>query len=146
MKKILEKILGRIKNFFLNLKSKLMGKRDKDYSLEEVRDAFEDYIGLIIVEFEAYDDNIEDIEEDILGKMITQIDTDNKNIYIGLADLSGNRGGFISLEPTITGRFAERIDDGMMSNWSAKYKITFIGGASIEYMDTQRTGSVSYTK
>jgi hypothetical protein len=139
MMKFFKDILDKIKSFFFK-------EKESEYNLEEIRDAFEDYIGLVIIEFEAYDDLIEDIEKDVIGKMIVYIDTDIKNIEIGLSEMSGKYGGVIYLTPTITGKFAEREDDGMMSNWSAKYKITFVGGDSIEYMDTHNTGSVSYRK
>jgi hypothetical protein len=121
-------------------------EEETEFELEEIRAAFEDYIGLIIVGFEAYDDAILDIEEGVIGKYVSEVNADREKLHLKLVNISGQYGGSVSLRPTITGQFSERVDDGMMPNWAAKYKITFVGGACIEYTDTHSTGSVSYSE
>jgi hypothetical protein len=148
MRNFIKNILNKILGYLISFRDKYLTEDtiSEGLELDEIRDAFEDYIGLIIVNFETYDDDISDIENQIAGKMVTRITSDRKNIHIGLSSLTGNSGGQISLKPTITGQFAERMDDGMMPIWSAKYKITFVGGACIEYIDTHDTGSVSFAE
>ena len=140
------KMLNKILVFILKLRDKYFPNPEiMEYDLEDIREAFEDYIGLIIVSFKTFNYDIEDIEDKIFGKMLAGIKVDGNKVYMQLSDLSGNNAGQIMLVPTMTGQFIETDNNNWVPTWATRYKLSFVGGACIEYVDGVDTGKVSYS-
>lgn len=145
VREFLSKIIDKILNFFTSFKTKYLEKKPEEvFDFEDLYLLFEDYIGLIIIDFQRFDKNIPDLMPDIVGKYISEVQIGERDIFLNLVDLYGNTNGMVVVSPAITGQFGERDEDGNPPEWSTKYKITFFGGACIEYMDVSDTGRICY--
>jgi hypothetical protein len=143
----LNDIVKKIMEFLNKIRSKIFGTPlIEEFNLGEIVAAFQDYIGLIIIDFESNNEEIPNIKEKVYGKMVTSIYTDNKEIYLALTDVSGNPAGIVTIAPTLHGEFIEMVEGGPVAMWMTQYKITFIGGAVIEYIDPTNSGTIFYSE
>lgn len=115
----------------------------EELELDDVLGLFEDYIGLVIVKFEAYQIGIPDLSQLIVGKIITKVFELDKKIVIELNNIANDRSNQLILSLGESGFFAEmEKTDPLHKN--AKYRIIFVGGSIIEYIDTQIGIEINY--
>lgn len=129
--------LDAIKTKFLTTES------PPELDLQDIQKFFEDYIGLIIVGFESYRSEIEDLDDLITGTMITKIFADQQQISISIANLYGGDLGELILHPTAGGYFAARADDASPTK-ASQFRLYFVGENYIEYLDANGIGQVEF--
>lgn len=109
---------------------------DDELALDEIADLFEDYIGLVITKFESYKIGVPDLSQLLPGKMITKVELENDKIIISLASISSDRNNKLIITLT-EGGFFSAVEKADSLHRSAKYRIIFVGGDAIEYIDTE---------
>ena len=114
---------------------------EEEFDLEPVKDFVEDFIGLIIMDMNSYQDDISLL--DIDGKMITSVCVADNKLKIRVSSASNNEHGVIEIKPTINGQFAHRLLEDE-PNDKSRFRINFYGGASLEYLDLESKGELSY--
>lgn len=108
-----------------------------------VQKFLEDFIGVIIIGFETYNDQIKNLERDIQAKMVVGVEVRDKDIWLKLSKINGKAGGYLKISPTVFGQFAESSDkDQAMVD--ALYQLTFYGGVVLEYTDFKGKGMIKY--
>lgn len=114
-----------------------------ELELDPIKNFIEEYIGLIITDFSTYNEDIEDLKIPLVGSMVTKVDITDNSIEIELSNLSGNRIGIAKMTPTLSGQFAEKSFNDYPSEFS-RYRISFYGGESIEYLDRNYDGGLTF--
>lgn len=148
-------MLKKCREFWSWLKTRLSPKEEEEieeieeakevFVLGPVKEFFESYIGVIIVGFIAFEDTIEDIETDISAKLVTRVDIVDDHILVRLSKINGSSGGSIKIVPGINGQFAER-DSEEKPVASSMWRINFYGSDTVEYIDKDGKGTVSFIK
>lgn len=114
------------------------------YSFEPVKELFEDYIGIVIVAYTTYDENILDIEKRVILKLIAEVLFESNSIVLKLNTITGEYGGYIKITPGINGQFAE-IKTTEHPAEETQYRFSFFGGDSLEYVDKKGEGKIYYS-
>jgi hypothetical protein len=123
---------------------RLTSSEDEDeITLEPVREFFESYIGVFIVGFIAFGEDIQDLETDTAAKMIIGTEIREDELYLKLSTLNSKYGGYLKISPQINGQFAERSKEDQPA-MDSRYRINFYGGDCIEYMDSDEVGNISF--
>ena len=117
--------LKQCKEIFFPKKERL----SDDFSTLElvpVQKFLEDFIGVIIVGFDSFNDKIKDLQADIQGKMVVGVELKDKDLWIKLSKINGKPGGYLKVSPTIFGQFTEgsERDHAMVD---ALYQLNFYG-------------------
>lgn len=120
---------------------KITSDEEPEFDLEPVKDFMEEFIGLIIVDMKPFRDDI--VGHAIQGKLITGVSVDGNKLKIDVVSVSGNEGGVIELTPTLSGQFAQRFSEDAPAD-SSRYRIDFLGGFSLEYLDSEDEGNIDY--
>lgn len=144
-KKILNELANKMVIFLDNLRIKfLMNDELERMDLNDVQKFFEDYIGLVIVGFESYREEIDDFDDDLAAKMITAIKHDDENVYIILSKLhGGGQAGQLILSPSLYGLFTAKMGQADPER-DSQYKIFFVGDQHIEYLDGEELAVITY--
>jgi hypothetical protein len=116
---------------------------EPEYDLEPIRSFIDEYIGLVIVNFTPFKNDVENLENNLSGKIITGVKILENKLQIKVVSLSGKTNGVIEMSPSLTGQFAERYNQDDPDS-SSRYRIIFLGGHSIEYLDNEDNGSITY--
>ena len=111
--------------------------------LVPVKSFLEDFIGVIIVDFNTLNDDIEDLAKDVQAKMVVGVEIKDKDIWIQLSKINGRPGGYLQISPTIFGQFAES-SNREQAMVDALYQFNFYGGLVLEYTDFKGKGTISY--
>jgi hypothetical protein len=113
------------------------------FSLEPIQEFLEDFIGLAIIEFKSYNDNVGDLTSDVKGKIIAKIIPSSGFLWVKLSKLNGVDGGYLKVKPNIVGEFASMdFEDEVVDR--TLYRIVFFGGACLEYLDHNTEGVISF--
>ena len=118
-------------------------EKEEEIFLEPVKEFYEAYIGVSITGFETYFEDVKDIENKVVAKMITDAKVKGEDLYLELSGLTGRHGGYLKISPSGKGQFAERINLEEPTSFS-RYRINFYGGDCIEYIDSDELGMISY--
>ncbi len=111
--------------------------------LEPIRNFMEEYIGMLIHSIDSFRDSYE-MEDDVAEcTIISSLLVDKNKIKINLSSISGVPAGTLTLSPSMKGHFAERSNSDSPI-WSSIYRINFVGGNSIEYLDPSKDESLLY--
>ena len=121
---------------------------DESFSLDELSELFDEYVGVSISGFISYKSSVPDLEQKIGPKkgilnILSGVEKDGKSIWLRLNTYSGKHGGYLKISPSLSGQFSERSaaeDPDKM----AKYRIKFAGEDCIEYSDQDDKGEISY--
>jgi hypothetical protein len=118
---------------------------EENYDMEPIREFMEEYIGLVITGFTAYEDDIDDLENEVLGRTVTSISALDNIITMELSSLTGSVVGYLEIKPTLNGHFADKVDqDDEEQDDNLRYKIEFFGGNTLHYYDSENTGNIMY--
>jgi len=150
-----DRLLNRYLNFGITLEEtfggatsieELIEEEKPELDLEPLHGFMDDYIGMMVLGMKGYADDttleIEEIEE-FQCKIISDCKLVNDAIEWHLNDIGGKPAGYLRIEPSRHGSFAER-DAGDVPVWSSRYRIFFYGGETLEYLDTEKMGSIEY--
>jgi predicted PilT family ATPase len=103
-------------------------------SLEHIKEFFEDYIGNTIIFLKEYRSSQPGKALLLSNKIIRDVSYTRKNILIKLSSLNGKNNGHIKIYVGDGGMFVEKNMSESESKF-AKYRIEFIDGNVIEYVD-----------
>lgn len=139
---IFEKVLENIYDATFDIEEEYEEVTSK-LNLEPVKSFFDEYVGEIITGFTPFGDDIKDIENSICPSVIESSSIKGNALYVKISKLNGTKKGFLKLEPSKNGEFAERFpdDEGM---WASRFRVSLYGGLSIEYLDSQLEGSILF--
>lgn len=112
------------------------------FDLQPVRDFMDEYVGMVITDYQAYQDDLDKIDN-IAGTILTAVKFDSHKIYMTLSSVAGRPKGVVALSPTLTGQFAER-NSYEEPVGSSRFRIEFFGGLSIEYLDAPKKGCATF--
>lgn len=105
-----------------------------EFDLLTVKEFLDEYIGVCITGFETYEDYIPDLEKKITSKMVTAVEIIGESIWMELSKINGAPGGYLRINPSFDGEFIEK-DVEADPYEDSKFKIIFIDGDAIEYID-----------
>ena len=119
-------------------------EEDEELDLEPLHHFMSDYIGMIVVGIKGFsDDTILEDAEKVHCKIISGCTLKEGSIVFELSNVSGGNAGYLKLSPSRHGSFAER-EPGDIPMYSSRYRIFFYGGDALEYLDTEKDGSIEY--
>lgn len=108
-----------------------------------VKNFFDEYVGAIIADYSAFADDVEDLAEDICPAVIDSTSIKGNALYIKLSEVNGGFKGYLRLEPTREGEFAQRYSEDE-EIWASRYRILLYGGSAIEYLDSNLEGTALF--
>lgn len=117
----------------------------ENINVQGLQEFFEDFIGVIMVGFNSYNQSILNLNNLIQAKMITSVRFEKNSFWIELTNLSNLPGGFIKITPTKAGQFME-LEANSAPTIDSMYRILFLGGDAFEYLDTEKGGSITFHK
>jgi hypothetical protein len=112
-----------------------------EFNLEPAKDFMETYIGVAIIGFETYHEDVEDLNDDVFGKIVVAVSVEGDSLLLKLNSLNGKPAGMLELAPSTKGQFAENTDGPI---WASRYRIVFFGGDFFEYIDHAFEGSLHF--
>lgn len=113
------------------------------FSLEPVKEFLEDFIGIAIIGFKKYHDQIPDLNLQIQKKIIAGVIIKDQAIWIKLSNFNGIDGGYLKIQPSIVGEFASiGSEDEVMDR--TLYRLNFFGGSCLEYLDHKLENAITY--
>ncbi len=121
-------------------------KKDTEISqtdLNRIKKYLDETIGNVIVAYEAFDPEIEELEPFIKNKVISRAKVIDGFVRLELNDLNGNKSGFIDLVLSPAGSFSEKRNEDEEEADSV-YRIIFMNGFCLEYIDPSWLGEVYY--
>lgn len=116
---------------------------EEELSLDNVKEMFESYIGIIITGFITHQEDIPDIEHRVRGCLVGGVEVRGHDIYLKLYKISGNHGGYIKISPSIGGQFTENSPNDNPST-ACRYRIIFFGEDQVEYEDSDGKGKITF--
>lgn len=116
---------------------------DEELSLDNVKEMFESYIGIIITGFVTYQEDIPDIEHKIRGCFVGGVEVRGHDVYIKLCKIEGNHGGYIKISPAAGGQFTENSPNDNPSR-ASRYRLMFFGEDHVEYEDLDGKGKITF--
>ena len=120
----------------------LSDKTEEKIHIKPVKEFFEDYIGLIVLDFENFYEKSFDVKNNMQLKMLTTVTEGQDNLILKFETIA-NPSDFnlISVTPKTKGQFTERqsqIDPDEVTI----YRITFFGGHIVDYSNENLDGSI----
>ncbi len=120
----------------------LSDKTEEKIHIKPVKEFFEDYIGLIVLDFENFYEKSFDVKNNMQLKMLTTVTEGHDNLILKFETIA-NPSDFnlISVTPKTKGQFTERqsqIDPDEVTI----YRITFFGGHIVDYSNENLDGSI----
>lgn len=141
---LLEYIISAYNNLWAGVDGEAEEDSGKITNMDAIGIFFEDYIGLTILEFVTYYDDVEDIESDIQGKMIVGVKTSSDKLYLILNTATGKYAGRLCITPKINGSFVEG-EPGAPPLTETRYRLNLYGSTFIEYVDLDLDGNITYS-
>jgi hypothetical protein len=111
--------------------------------IAKFRKFFNEYVGQTIVSFEAFHEEIDDLDLMVSNKIISKVKKQEGFIILFLNDLKGNASGSLKIKISVTGQFAEIKNEEEPSPMSM-YRVIFYNGHCIEYRDSELLGFIEY--
>lgn len=102
-----------------------------DKSLEMVREFFEEFVGIIIMDMTPVRDDVPDITRFISGKMIDRVEVLGNSISLKLSGPGSLHGGYIRVSIYDESLFND-VETRSPPGSNSTYRISFFGGDSIE--------------
>lgn len=120
----------------------------QQFMLEPLKDLFASYVGVVVTGFITYKPDVLDLEKRIAPgkgvlKLVSDIEYDQKDLWIKLNTHNGGHGGYIKISPSINGQFVEKPSDEDPDKM-ARYRIKFMGEDCVEYIDADNLGQISF--
>lgn len=117
----------------------------QEYDLEPIKSFIEEYIGFVILSFVKFKEDVEDIHPNVTGKIVAGVKISENKLKIMITSLNGRYYGTIEIAPSLTGSFAEKYSHQTEdTDESIRFRINLLGGHSMEYLDSEDEGSVTY--
>jgi hypothetical protein len=115
-----------------------------ELDLNPLHDFMSDYIGMMVIGVKGFaEDTILEEAASVQCKIVTDCKLVGESIELHLNDVGGKPSGYLRLSPSKHGSFAER-DSGEIPLYSSRYRIFFYGGDTLEYLDTEKMGSIEF--
>jgi hypothetical protein len=119
-----------------------------DISLDDLKALFDEYIGVSITGFLSYTDAVPDLETKIgprkgIINLLSDVEIEGDHLWLKLSIYDGRHGGYLKISPSVGCHFIEK-EDGEDPDKFAKYRLKFMGGDCIEYIDHDNKGEISY--
>jgi hypothetical protein len=118
-------------------------KQTEHIVLDEVKDLFDSYVGIFVMGFLTYKDDIPDIEPKIQTLIIAGTEIRGNDLWVKLTKVSGGHGGYIKISPSVYGQFVEKSSKDEPTK-ASRYRIHLYGEDAIEYVDQNNSGQISY--
>lgn len=132
-----EKVLDKLFDENIDLNDELPD--DYVMDLNPVKDFFDEYIGQLILGYEVFDEQLDDLEDQVSPSIIESTSIKGNALYIKLSKLDGKQKGYLKLEPTREGEFAQRFSEDH-AIWASRYRILMYDGVVVEYLDSNNEG------
>lgn len=114
-----------------------------EYDLEPVKHFIDEFVGLVITEFKDFKGTSDFSTQEVGGSILTCVNVNGNALDVHLASLSGKSRGKMKLYTSLSGQFSDKSDDPQPSRNSI-YRIKFMGGHTIEYMDSDFAGFATF--
>jgi hypothetical protein len=149
-----EKFLAKYIDFGVFLEEKIIpnytpmdneeDEHKEELDLEPLQEYMSDYIGMIVLNIKGFSEDIKIQDTDkIHCKIISDCILVKDSIELHLTYPDGKPSGYLKISPSKHGSFAER-EPGSIPIYSSRYRIFFYGGETLEYLDTEKQGSIEY--
>lgn len=122
----------------------VLAAEEPELDLEPLHEFMSDYIGMLVIGVKGFsEDTILEEAEQVQCKIVSGCTLEEGSIVFQLSNVSGGTSGYLKLSPSRHGSFAER-EPGDIPMYSSRYRIFFYGGEALEYLDTEKDGSIEY--
>jgi hypothetical protein len=114
--------------------------------LDAVKSFYDEFVGIPIVDFKTFSAEIPDYKSIIQGKLITDVYRQDSKVVILLSSINNPSPKFsnkIIVQPSLTAELAEVSGDEKELSHSL-YRIGFMGGDYIEYLDQKFTNNAIF--
>ena len=119
-------------------------KDKEELDLATLQEYMSSYIGMIVINIKGFSEDVTLSDSDkIHCKTISDCRLANDSIELHLIHPDGKPSGYLKISPSKHGSFAER-EPSSIPMYSSRYRIFFYGGDTLEYLDTEKQGSIEY--
>lgn len=123
--------------------SEVIEPEAQKFAWKAVQNFLEDFVGVFITGFASHQGDIENLNEKVNAKMITEVKLAGKDFWLKLSKIDNSDGGYLKISPTITGQFLE-LESQQRPEIEARFRLMFLGGDAFDYLDFAKNGMISY--
>lgn len=139
-----EDMIGEANGDVEDIQEVLGEAEEAELDLEPLHDFMSDYIGMLVIGVKGFsEDTILTEAEEVQCKIVSACTLEEGSILFQLSNVNGGTSGYLKLSPSRHGSFAER-EPGDIPMYSSRYRIFFYGGETLEYLDSEKDGSIEY--